>query len=237
MEKVVIGIVEKPEEDKENLWKKMKIDDELRYLVIKNGAIAIGILPTDFTLDFNDNDIKDEKELSKEEKEDLYQIVDKCDGIILQGGLVSCKYEIEVVKRAIQKDIPIIGICAGFNNLLRAVGGDVILDDKGTHDFYDINYRHEIKIQKDTILYNILNTEKLNVNSIHQMIANREMVEPFAKISSYSTDNLVESFEIPNKRFAIGLKWHPELMLGEESTELIFERYINECKARKIEMK
>ena len=63
------------------------------------------------------------------------------------------------------------------------------------------------------------------------------MVEPFAKISSYSTDNLVESFEIPNKRFAIGLKWHLELMLGEESTELIFERYINECKARKIEMK
>jgi CTP synthase (UTP-ammonia lyase) len=48
------------------------------------------------------------------------------------------------------------------------------------------------------------------------MIAPREKVENYAKISSVSYDGLVESFELNNKKFVIGIKWHPELMIEDE---------------------
>ena len=72
--------------------------------------------------------------------------------------------------------------------------------------------------------------EILKVNSIHDMIATKELVEPFAKISSYSEDGLVESFELENKKFIIGVKWHPELMLNEEHVNTLFKEFINNCK-------
>ncbi len=231
MNKPVIGIVAKPGyKDEHDIWNRMDIVDELRLLVVQNGGIALVILPTENTMTFNDNDIKDETKLSEQEIKDLNQIVNMCDGIILQGGLVSCNYEIEIAKKAIELDIPLIGICAGFNNILRAIGTDVIYDKTKSHDYYDINYRHNVNIIKDTKLWEISEQEKMQVNSIHEMLATQELVKPFATISSTSDDGFVESFELNNKRFVLGIKWHPELMLNEEFTNRLFKRFVDECK-------
>ncbi len=232
MGKPIIGIVGKTTDNKlqYDIWHRIDIIDEIRYLVVENSGIPICILPTDRTMNFNDNDICDPKELTEEEKNDLYEVIPKCDGIILQGGIASCKYEIEIAKKAIELDIPVFGICAGFNNLLRALGTEVILDETKSHDKYDVNYRHKIKIQKDTELYNLVQEESIEVNSIHSMIATKEKVEPFAIISSYSEDGLVESIEVKNKRFVMGVKWHPELMLDTNATKMIFSKFIEKCK-------
>ena len=127
-------------------------------------------------------------------------------------------------------DKPIIGICAGFNNILRALGTDVILDETGAHDKYDCEYRHKINIEKNTKLYELIGKESIEVNSIHSMIATKECVESFAKISSFSEDGLVESFELENKKFVIGFKWHPELMLEEEYVDKIFTEFVKKSK-------
>ena len=153
-----------------------------------------------------------------------------CDGFILQGGLYSANYEIEMAKRIIQLDKPLIGICAGFNNILRALGTDVIEDKTKSHDIYDKNYRHEITIIKDTKIYDLIKKDKYNVNSIHSMIAPKEKVQDYVRISSISYDGLVESFELNNKKFVIGIKWHPELMLEEEFTERLFKKFIEQCR-------
>lgn len=229
--KPIIGIVGKVHPKyNEDLWHRIDECDEIRYLIVKHGGNAIMLLPTEPTMIFNNNDIRDEKKLSKQELEDLYNQIKLCDGIILQGGLYSCNYEIEIAKKAIELNIPVIGICAGFNNILRALGSEVLLDKDKKHDIYDINYRHEISIEKDTELYKLINKEKIRVNSIHSMIATKEMVKKVAKISSYSYDGLVESFEVPNKKFVIGIKWHPELMIQEEYVDRIMEKFINLCK-------
>ena len=62
------------------------------------------------------------------------------------------------------------------------------------------------------------------------MIAPKESVLNYAKISSYSYDWLVESFELSNKKFVIGIKWHPELMLEDEFTKNLFREFIEKCK-------
>ncbi|MBQ2836400.1 MAG: gamma-glutamyl-gamma-aminobutyrate hydrolase family protein [Clostridia bacterium] len=230
--KPIIGIIGKSQGTTEyDLWHRNDVVDEIRYLVVKNGGIAISLLPTEKTLEFNDNDIKDEKELSAEELVDLYKQLELCDGFILQGGLYSCNYEIEMAKKILELNKPLIGICAGFNNILRALGTDVILDETRSHDYYDNNYRHSIDIKRDTLLYNLIGKDKLEVNSIHSMVAPKEVVEPFATISSFSEDGLVESFELHNKNFVMGIKWHPELLLEEEYVDKLFEEFIHIAKA------
>lgn len=231
MSKPIIGIIGKVQPQYgEDIWHRIDEVDEIRYLIVKNGGMAIMLLPTTVTLQFNDNDIKDDSILSNEEKSELYRQIDLCDGFILQGGLYSANYEIEIAKRIIELDKPLIGICAGFNNILRALGTDVIEDKTKSHDIYDKNYRHEVTVMRGTKLYNLVNKDTYNVNSIHTMIAPKEKVENYAKISSISYDGLVESFELSNKKFVIGIKWHPELMLEDEFTKNLFKEFIKKCK-------
>lgn len=233
MKKPIIGIIGKVQPQYgEDIWHRIDEVDEIRYLIVSNGGVAITLLPTEATLKFNDNDIKDNTILSDEEKNELYRQIDLCDGFILQGGLYSSNYEIEMAKKIIELDKPLIGICAGFNNILRALGTDVIEDKTKSHDIYDKNYRHEITIIKDTKLYNLVNKDKYNVNSIHTMIAPKENVENYAKISAISYDGLVESFELDNKKFIIGIKWHPELMLEEKFTKNLFKEFIEKSEQK-----
>ena len=230
MKKPLIGIIGKvqPQYGKD-IWHRIDEVDEIRYLIVKNGGTAIVLLPTEETLKFNDNDIKDNTILSDSAKKELYRQIDLCDGFILQGGLYSSNYEIEMAKRIIALDKPLIGICAGFNNILRALRTDVIEDKTKSHDIYDVEYRHKITINTDTILYKLIGKEEYNVNSIHSMIAPVKNVEKYAKISSLSYDGLVESFELDNKKFIIGIKWHPELMLDDEFPDKLFKEFISKC--------
>ena len=229
MKKPIIGIIGKVQPQYgEDIWHRIDEVDEIRYLIVKNGGIAITLLPTEATLKFNDNDSKDYTELSNDEKEELYRQIDLCDGFILQGGLYSSNYEIEMAKRIIELDKPLIGICAGFNNILRAVGTDVIEDKTKSHDIYDKNYRHNVSVKKETRLFDLIGKDEYSVNSIHSMIAPKENVEGYATISSLSNEGLVESFELSNKKFVIGIKWHPELMLEDEFPQKLFKEFIKE---------
>ena len=230
MKRPIIGIIGKVQPQYgEDIWHRIDEVDEIRYLFVKNGGTAIMLLPTEITLKFNDNDIEYNTVLSDEEKNELYRQIDLCDGFILQGGLYSANYEIEMAKKIIELDKPLIGICAGFNNILRAIGTDVIEDKTKSHDIYDKEYRHEISIIKGTKLFDLVKKEKYNVNSIHSMIAPKGNVEKYARISAISYDNLVESFELDNKKFVMGIKWHPELMLEDEFSDKLFKKFISKC--------
>ena len=230
MKRPIIGIIGKVQPQYgEDIWHRIDEVDEIRYLIVKNGGTAIMLLPTEITLKFNDNDIEYNTVLSDEEKNELYRQIDLCDGFILQGGLYSANYEIEKAKKIIELDKPLIGICAGFNNILRAIGTDVIEDKTKSHDIYDKEYRHEISIIKGTKLFDLVKKEKYNVNSIHSMIAPKGNVEKYARISAISYDNLVESFELDNKKFVMGIKWHPELMLEDEFSDKLFKKFISKC--------
>lgn len=230
MKRPIIGIIGKVQPQYgEDIWHRIDEVDEIRYLIVKNGGTAIMLLPTEITLKFNDNDIEYNTVLSDEEKNELYRQIDLCDGFILQGGLYSANYEIEMAKKIIELDKPLIGICAGFNNILRAIGTDVIEDKTKSHDIYDKEYRHEISIIKGTKLFDLVKKEKYNVNSIHSMIAPKGNVEKYARISAISYDNLVESFEFDNKKFVMGIKWHPELMLEDEFSDKLFKKFISKC--------
>ena len=76
----IIGIVGKPANQKESLWTKQKITDDFRKIIVKEGATAIGILPTN--IDYN-------KPMTNDETIKFNNLLSICDGFILQGGVAN----------------------------------------------------------------------------------------------------------------------------------------------------
>lgn len=223
--KPVIGIVAKPSR-KTDMWSYMEIVDNIRYVLVKNGALAVGLLPTEAKLDFKDDEELDKYDLTSDEKRDLEAVISRLDGVVLQGGLVSNQYEEEIVKICIEKDVPVIGICSGFNNVVRALGGKVYLDPTDFHNKYNVEVAHEVEIVEGSKLFEILGENKVSVNSIHTYIANEDEIQGYKVVAKCPVDNTAEAVELEGKRFVMGIKWHPELM---ESMNEIFVEFVKVC--------
>jgi len=69
---------------------------------------------------------------------------------------------------------------------------------------------HQVKIEKGTMLYDILGCETLSVNSMHHQAV--KTPAPGAVVSARAEDGIIEAIEFPEKRFMLGLQWHPEHM-------------------------
>ena len=58
------------------------------------------------------------------------------------------------------------------------------------------------------------------------------MITPYARVNMVSEDGLVEGIEIPEKKFAMGVKWHPEIMREDEAVRRLFAEFmraVREC--------
>ncbi len=232
--KPLIGIIAKNDSiiDDDEVWNYQIINSNVRYALLDQGAIAIGILPTNRTLQFsNEDDGKNKYNISLEEEQDLIQQLKLVDGVILQGGLYSDYYEEFVAKYCWDNDIPVIGICAGFNNIIRGLGGTTTDDiDRKVHSRKNnVNNAHEISIKKDSLLYSIIKQEKIEVNSIHTWAAKDvKVVEPIA----FAPDGLIEAVEGKGKTFYLGLKFHPEFLYDDQRFKAIFTAFINKVKEK-----
>ncbi len=226
MSKPIIGIVAKPVIEYD-MWHYMGIVDNIRHVLINAGALAVGILPTDRKLIFKEDEDIDNYILSADENKDLEETLDKLDGVILEGGLVSNKYEEEIAKICIEKDIPLIGICSGFNNLVRALGGKVHTDSNIFHNQFGAKIAHEVEIDENSKLFDIMKKKKLLVNSIHTRVAYENEIKNCKVVAKCPIDNTIEAIELEKKRFIMGIKWHPELM---KDMNPIFEEFAKECK-------
>ena len=226
MNKVLIGIVGKPD-NSESIRSYIEINNEIRECIIKNNGLAIGILPQDSKFKReNDN----EYTLDIDEINDLEQVISKVDGVILQGGLVSNTYEQEIIKICLKKNLPLLCICGGFNNMIKALNGTLKEDKDDLHNQYGKNKVHDIILEPNSKLCNIIGNEKIIVNSIHKKVATIDSIKNCNIVGICPNDNTVEAIEVPNKKFAIGIKWHPELMNNVKCMNDIFKEFINSCK-------
>lgn len=216
----IIGIVSKPANESKSLQTKQKITDDFRKIIIENGAIAIGVLPTNVNYD---------EAMSPYEKENFHKILNLCDGFILQGGWQTGKHEIYVAKYAIENDIPLLGTCCGLNNILFSQGDTVQKEKDESHNIYDRNYRHDIIIDKTSKLYKLLgNNKTVLVNSIHNVMIKDSDVNHF-DIVAHDVNGFVEAVELKNKKFCLGLKWHPEIMEDDLNMKNLFKEFIKSC--------
>jgi gamma-glutamyl-gamma-aminobutyrate hydrolase PuuD len=131
--------------------------------------------------------------------------------------------EIRLIRYALRKKLPILGICRG-SQLLNVVCGGTLYGDvqkekksrlKHINFAHYDTYRHTISIVPGTPLYKWYRRKTLRVNSYHHQ-GIRDLARRF-KPMAYAEDGLVEAYYDPKARFVVGLQFHPERML-EKST-------------------
>ena len=156
------------------------------------------------------------------------ELIDKCNGILLPGGDDIDKEDLEIIKYIYEKDIPCLGICLGMQEMGYLFNGEMNKISNYKHLKPDEKYVHEITINKKSKLYQILKKEKIKVNSRHKDY----LVKTDLDISSIS--DVIESIEDKNKRFFIGLQWHPESMIKYDiNSNLLIDEFIKECNNNK----
>jgi putative glutamine amidotransferase len=175
-------------------------------------------------------------------KADNAKELKKCDGLILTGGgdihprfygredalkLLDRKeinverdeFEFKIVKDALKKEMPILGICRGMQTFNVALGGSMIPDVE-TEGYKNHgktkagnDRRHEVKIEKGTTLHWIIETTKGEVNTAHHQAVDR--IADGLRVTAKSPDGIAEALEWENaetKPFLQLVQWHPERM-------------------------
>ena len=114
------------------------------------------------------------------------------------------KWEFEALKIALERQLPIFGICKGLQVMNVALGGTLRLDIPG-HDSREMRY-HEIQpLRSDRSATHRL--EK--VNSSHHQAVDR-LADGFVVEAWCATDDIIEQMRLTNYPFALAVQYHPE---------------------------
>ncbi|HUQ42455.1 MAG TPA: gamma-glutamyl-gamma-aminobutyrate hydrolase family protein [Candidatus Limnocylindrales bacterium] len=117
--------------------------------------------------------------------------------------------ELDAAKRALDADIPILGICRGFQVLNVALGGRLAQDIKGHQASGDQIVEHRLSARDGSKLAQATSSRELRVNSRHHQAVTPDRLAP-ALVPTVLHDGLVEAFESPTHRWVVGVQWHPE---------------------------
>lgn len=179
---------------------KLYVKEEIFKAVSLSGGVPIGI----YLDNYND-------------------YIDLCNGFILPGGDEFTLDEIRFIDLIYQKNKPLLGICLGMQAIGIYSGAKII--DIPNHLSLD-TYVHEININKSSKLYKILNKDKILVNSRHKST----IINPNLNVGAKSSDGNIEAIEDSNKKFFMGIQWHPESIINDLNSQKIFASFIEASK-------
>ncbi|NPV11054.1 MAG: gamma-glutamyl-gamma-aminobutyrate hydrolase family protein [Ignavibacteria bacterium] len=160
----------------------------------------------------------------------------KCNSLVLPGGVdinpenynqenkglskideeskIRDKFERELIDVALKNNMPILGICRGFQLVNVHLGGTLFqhIDNHRNSD-NDEDLTHSVKVNRNSQLFEIVNLEEGLVNSSHHQAIDK--VSDYLVASAFSEDGIVEALEWKDKSIKSPLllvQWHPERM-------------------------
>jgi len=145
-------------------------------------------------------------------------------------------YELELARRAVEADVPLLGICRGIQVLNVARGGSLVQDIKDeigvtvNHTQRDspVTIAHEIWISEGSLLDRLmrerLESDACPVNSRHHQAP--KVLGAGLIVSATAPDGVIEAIEDSSRRFCLGVQWHPENFYRTGEFRPIFEGFI-----------
>lgn len=190
-------------------------------------------------------------------------ILERLDGLILSGGgdinpaiyngsshptIYSVdserdEFELTLAHLALDRDLPVLGICRGMELLIVACGGTLVThvpDEYGMK----VNHRlvpapghlypaqHGVKIQPGSRLADAIGTTELVVVSWHHQ-AVRTIPPGWRVVAQSVDDRVIEAVEHQQCSWAIAVQWHPELSPDDVFHQRIFQSLVNAARNRK----
>jgi putative glutamine amidotransferase len=155
-------------------------------------------------------------------------------------------YEIELIHRALERDMPLLAICRGIQVLNVARGGTLVQDiatelpgalehtlPVPPHAAVDV--AHEIWVEQDSLLSQIAGDsltsgDTCDVNSRHHQ-AVKALGEGLVTTAT-APDGVIEAIEDPTRRFCLGVQWHPENFYRTGEFRSLFEGFVQACRTR-----
>ena len=164
---------------------------------------------------------------------DMTSLLDSIDGLIVSGGpdISPANYneepgpmttefypeqdysEMGLIERALERDMPLLGICRGMQILSVAHGGrmhqhlDTTPGHEGHGGFFGKSTEHGVVVERGSQLASIMG-DSFTVNSLHhQGVSDSGSLDVSARADH---DGLIEGVERKDKKFCLGVQWHPE---------------------------
>jgi putative glutamine amidotransferase len=188
----------------------------------------------------------------------IEQILDRVDGLLFSGGgdidptrygqadvhektygidEQRDRFELELFKAALGRDMPILCICRGIQIANVALGGTLVQDiaseysDEIEHRQHEAGYRapdksHRVTAEAGSRLHEVYGTTEIESNSFHHQ-AIRDVADELVVIGR-APDGIIEAVDHPSSSWFLGLQWHPEMMFEEHPEHLKpFEALVN----------
>jgi putative glutamine amidotransferase len=135
-------------------------------------------------------------------------------------------FEFGVTKGALERNMPVLGICGGQQLLHVVLGGKLIqhipdaVAEALAHEQPNPRNEpgHTVKVAKGTQLHGIVGADELQVNSAHHQAA--ADAPTGIVVNATAPDGVIEGIEAPAYRFCIGVQWHPEFLISEGDAKL-----------------
>ncbi len=147
-------------------------------------------------------------------------LIKRCDGIILPGGSKIHAIDKRFVLFLYEQNLPVLGLCLGMQTM--AVTFDGVLATLSSNDHQSkLDYVHPVLLE-ESLLSSILKSKRILVNSRHNEFVKKTKLDCVA----YSIDGIPEAVEAKNKTFFIGVQWHPESLIHDSYSKLLFDAFI-----------
>ena len=166
-------------------------------------------------------------------------VLQNCDGVVITGGAFDIdpkwygqsqqgrldmvdegrtQLEMTLAKRAIERDVPLLGLCGGMQ-VLAVVAGGTLIQDIATHDPNALEHEqptdpastwHAVHLES-TRWKEWFGKEEIRVNSTHH-----QAIDDLGRctVTGKAPDGIVEAIELSELTFCVGVQWHPELVDG-----------------------
>jgi putative glutamine amidotransferase len=189
----------------------------------------------------------------------LAELLERLDGVIIAGGgdIDPGRYqgvrhetiymldgerdssELELARRLVDRELPLLNICRGIQVLNVALGGTLIEhlpDEVGEEIAHRAPPRnptiHEVWVEPASQLAQIMGRTKVVTTSWHHQALRQ--VASGLKVVAYAPDGTIEAVEMPEHPWLIGVQWHPEMTAADDpSQQRLFDALVEAARRRK----
>ena len=155
----------------------------------------------------------------------MYGDTDMHEKVSLKQGRTAA--ELALLRGALARDMPVLGICGGQQLLAVALGGSLIqhipdsVADALAHEQPNPRDQagHKVSVMAGSLLHRVVGTTEMAVNSSHHQAVRAP--GPHATVNATAPDGVIEGIEDARYRFCVGVQWHPEFLIDQGDGKII----------------